>query len=197
MNINVLEVLTEEEYERKSKRRKPGRRLDDLGPVTSERRDDWPTPPEFLHHVYRFGDVALDPCPSRMGVVVAKEYSWLDEGRDGLSDDWASVVRRVGGGCVFVNPPYSDSVSWLSKCEVEAKKGIDILTLVPARTDTRWFHSLTATRACFVKGRIKFMGATAGARFPSVVLYWGAHGGHFHQTFNRIGRVVELGLSLD
>lgn len=46
--------------------------------------------------------------------------------------------------------------------------------LVPSRTDTRWFHNYIYGKAeiRFVKGRLKFGGATTGAPFPSMVVIY-------------------------
>jgi hypothetical protein len=49
--------------------------------------------------------------------------------------------------------------------------------LIPARTDTRWFHEIClpmATEIRFLKGRLKFGGATTPAPFPSMVVVFGA-----------------------
>jgi site-specific DNA-methyltransferase (adenine-specific) len=45
--------------------------------------------------------------------------------------------------------------------------------LIPARTDTRWFHQIVLPHAKeirFIRGRLKFGGATNGAPFPSMVV---------------------------
>ena len=52
--------------------------------------------------------------------------------------------------------------------------------LVPARTDVRWFHDHLWNQdnpqpkpnieLRFIKGRIKFVGASASAPFPSLVI---------------------------
>jgi len=50
--------------------------------------------------------------------------------------------------------------------------------LIPARTDTRWFHSLVLPNAKeirFLRGRLKFGGAPYNAPFPSMVVVFGRH----------------------
>lgn len=45
--------------------------------------------------------------------------------------------------------------------------------LIPARTDTKWFHDLVLPNAReirFLKGRLKFGGATFNAPFPSMIV---------------------------
>lgn len=44
--------------------------------------------------------------------------------------------------------------------------------LLPARTDTRWFHDYIYNRSeiRFIKGRLKFGGSRNSAPFPSMVV---------------------------
>lgn len=46
--------------------------------------------------------------------------------------------------------------------------------LVPARTDTRWFHDhiLGKAEVRFIKGRLMFGGQEHPAPFPSMVVIW-------------------------
>jgi hypothetical protein len=48
----------------------------------------------------------------------------------------------------------------------------DMVMLLPARTDTRWFHRYIYHRAeiRFVAGRLHFGGSKSGAPFPSMVV---------------------------
>lgn len=69
---------------------------------------------------------------------------------------------------MFCNPPYSDIRPWLSK----AREAALAVFLVPARTDTRWWHDLAmkADEIRFLRGRLKFGDAKNSAPFPSVLL---------------------------
>lgn len=100
----------------------------------------------------------LDPCPlDPMGGL--SMFS-----RDGLDRSWA-------GERVFCNPPYGRGIGdWLAKAS-EAEVAVYLL---PARTDTRWWHdhAMRATEIRFLRGRLKFGNATTGAPFPSVVLVY-------------------------
>ena len=44
--------------------------------------------------------------------------------------------------------------------------------LIPARTDTRWFHNFIYNRAeiRFIKGRLRFSGSSVNAPFPSMIV---------------------------
>lgn len=75
----------------------------------------------------------------------------------------------------FCNPPYGRKIyDWVKKCSDEAKKkNTKVVMLIPARTDTRYFHDFIYHKASeirFVKGRLKFGGAKDNAPFPSMVV---------------------------
>ena len=115
--------------------------------------DHWETPQEVKAALYAEFALNFDPCPL--------------EGRvDGL----APLFCRWHGKRVFCNPPYGPQIAdWLRR-GFEAEIAVYLL---PARTDTRWFHRLClpyATEIRFVRGRLKFGGSTTGAPFPSMVV---------------------------
>jgi site-specific DNA-methyltransferase (adenine-specific) len=94
----------------------------------------------------------FDPCPSNPTF-------------DGLSVEW--------GESNFVNPPYGRKIGkWLKKGFEESKKGRVVVFLIPSRTDTKWWHDyvMKAKEIRFIKGRLKFKGATNSAPFPSAVV---------------------------
>lgn len=79
----------------------------------------------------------------------------------------------LGGQVVFCNPPYGRELpKWVKKCYEENQKGALVVMLVPARTDTRWFHDYIYHNAeiRFIKGRLKFNDGQQGAPFPSMVV---------------------------
>nr|UVN04816.1 MAG: dNA N-6-adenine-methyltransferase [Bacteriophage sp.] len=61
---------------------------------------------------------------------------------------------------VFCNPPYGRAIAdWVRKCSMEAsRENTTVVMLIPARTDTRWFHDYILNRAeiHFIKGRLRF-----------------------------------------
>ena len=75
---------------------------------------------------------------------------------------------------MFVNPPYGrDIKKWIKKGYEESQKDkTTVVMLIPARTDTSYWHEycMKASQIFFVKGRLKFGGATSGAPFPSAVV---------------------------
>jgi site-specific DNA-methyltransferase (adenine-specific) len=79
---------------------------------------------------------------------------------------------------VFCNPPYSQIGRWVEKAFYEGQKDNTVVVmLIPARTDTRWFHNFILHRSevRLLKGRLHFSGAKNSAPFPSmVVIFRGA-----------------------
>jgi len=152
--------------------------------------DDWNTPADFVARVKDVGRIALDPCSNLHSVVKADEN--LLSG--GIEKYWGEVKGKKRGGIVFVNPPYSDARIWAHKISQEARMGIQIVALMPCRTDTRHFHLLAglADALCFVRGRIFFTlnGEAKGKpSFPSVVFYFGKNVEKFEKAFEPIGLV--------
>jgi len=155
---------------------------------TGTGRDDWQTPPAVLELVRQVAPIALDPCSAPGNPVGAER--WCCPPGDGLSISWG-----VDSGLVYVNPPYSQCRAWLAKCDSEATAGVEIVALVPARTDTRaWHESIwpAASAVCFWRGRLRFVGATASAPFPSAIVYYGSRAGLFRRVFCGVGHVVVL-----
>ena len=127
--------------------------------------EEWETPQklyEELDAVYHF---TLDPCSTDANAKCAKHYTIED---DGLSKSWAGEV-------VFCNQPYGRRIGeWVRKCAEEADHATVVL-LIPARTDTAYFHDYIYGKAdiTFLRGRLKFeLGGVAmnSAPFPSMVV---------------------------
>lgn len=105
--------------------------------------------------------------------------------RNGLRDPWCAPVRPSTGmghtlygdrELVYVNPPYGDALPlWSQKITAEARAGLEIVALVPARTDTAWFNTLYSACSDLLlwRGRLTFLGAKHPAPFPSAVFYFG------------------------
>jgi len=72
----------------------------------------------------------------------------------------------------YCNPPYGRGVDkWLARGLEAAKAGATVVFLLPARTDTKWFHEYAPhAETWLLKGRLRFKGAPAPAPFPSMVL---------------------------
>lgn len=135
-----------------------------MNPVLfSSKNEVWATPQDFydkLNEEFRF---TLDPCALPDNAKCDKFYTPTD---NGLTKSW-------GGEIVYCNPPYGKTIySWVEKCYNEARNAT-VVALLPARTDTRWFHNFIygkAREVRFVKGRLKFGGSANSAPFPSMVV---------------------------
>lgn len=130
----------------------------------SSKTDNWATPQDFYDKLDSEFHFTLDPCADKNNHKCKKYYTKED---DGLLQDW-------GGETVFCNPLYGRQISkWVEKCFNESRKDKTIVVmLIPARTDTKYFHQYIYNKAelRFVKGRLKFGDSKANAPFPSMVV---------------------------
>ncbi len=126
---------------------------------------EYETPQWLFDHFNSLFNFELDVCASKEN---AKCKNWLSEKDNGLEKSW--LDRN------WMNPPYGREISkWLKKAYDESKKGNLIVCLLPARTDTRWWHTyvLKADAIHFIKGRLKFSGSNSSAPFPSAIVIFG------------------------
>lgn len=135
----------------------------------SSETDEWSTPSTVFDELDREFHFTLDPCATAENTRCLKYYT---AEQDGLENSW-------GGEIVFCNPPYSQIERWVEKCYRESlKPGTIVVLLIPARTDTKYFHRWIYHRAeiRFIKGRLRFGGAKYNAPFPSMVVIFRAGG---------------------
>ena len=133
----------------------------------SSKTDDWATPQAFFDELDKEFNFSLDPCADDFNHKCQKYYT---KEQNGLIQDWS-------GERVFCNPPYGRQIGlWVKKCFEEVFFGRCPLAvmLIPARTDTIWFHSYICKKAelRFVKGRLRFGCSTENAPFPSMVVVY-------------------------
>lgn len=129
----------------------------------SNKTDEWATPQALFDALNEEFGFDLDPCAT---AETAKCPQFFTKDDDGLTKNW-------GGRVVFCNPPYSKAAEWVKKCYAESlKPGTTVVLLVPARTDTKWFHKYIYHRAeiRFLKGRLKFSDSQNAAPFPSMLV---------------------------
>ena len=100
------------------------------------------------------------------------------ESATGISQSNRTAFKNRGGETVFINPPYSKISEWVAKAHHEGTKDNTVVVmLIPARTDTRYFHDYIIHRSeiRFIEGRLHFNGSRYNAPFPSmVVIFRGA-----------------------
>lgn len=157
-----------------------------LDPLMSSANPNWETPDEFLSLVREVfgGPIGHDPCTTPDNPTSA--YSFETPDTNGLSSDWGR------NSPVYMNPPYGRGIApWVRKARDEGSRGVEIIALLPARPDTKWFQGVwTAPVVCFWRGRLKFRGADNSAPFPSVVPYWGHRPARFVEVFSPHGHCV-------
>lgn len=134
-----------------------------LDVMYSSKTDQWATPLDFFQELNTEFKFDLDPCADEENHKCERFFT---KEQNGLLQDW---------GCrVFCNPPYGKEIgAWVEKAYHEGhKEGTLVVMLIPARTDTKYFHDFILNRAevRFVRGRLKFGGAAAGAPFPSMLV---------------------------
>jgi phage N-6-adenine-methyltransferase len=123
---------------------------------------EWETPAAFFAKLNRRFQFTLDPCATSDN---AKCALYFTKEQDGLAQDWET--HRV-----FCNPPYGRKLGhWARKCFEASLRGALVVLVVPARTDTKWFHDWVQGKANikFIRGRLQFGEATNGAPFPSII----------------------------
>jgi hypothetical protein len=173
-------------------------------------RDDWNTPLVVVHAVRRAfdGQIDLDPCSNPASVVgAAREFilTPLDQTLPLPVPNWEArrvvvtdgLVENWDAKSVFLNPPFGALRKWVDKCaqEYNNRRAMEIVALIPARTDTRAWHEhvVQADAICLWRGRMKFSASgiaePASAPFPTALVYWGRHRGRFAAAMEQHGLV--------
>ena len=139
------------------------------------RRQDWPTPDSLydpLNEEFHFTfDLAADPSN-------AKYTAYYCESDDTLNREWVGLVG-------WLNPPYGAKTGklsdWVKKAYQETKKysSTTVVMLIPARTNTRWWHDyvMKAAEIRFINGRPKFGDADHGLPQPLAIVVFRQHTG--------------------
>jgi site-specific DNA-methyltransferase (adenine-specific) len=136
------------------------------GMLTSN-RDSWETPQKLFDELNKEFNFTIDAAADAENHKCERYYTREESG---LEKSWK-------GERVFLNPPYGRELpKWVKKAADEAKdKSTIIVMLIPARTDTHWFHDYIYKKAeiRFIKGRLKFGDGEKDAPFPSMVVIFG------------------------
>jgi len=132
--------------------------------LMSSASDDWGTPQAFFDELHAEFGFTLDVCASARNAKCPRFFSRED---NGLEQTWT--------GTVWLNPPYGREIGlWLRKAVESWRGGATVVCLVPARTDTAWWHDYAALgEVRFVRGRLRFVsaeGEKSSAPFPSAVV---------------------------
>jgi phage N-6-adenine-methyltransferase len=127
----------------------------------SSASDDWATPSDFYAELNKQYDFDLDVCASAEN---AKCQRYFTREVDGLAQEWHGVC--------WMNPPYGRTIgAWMAKAVESWRAGATVVCLVPARTDTAWWHDYAMQgKITFIRGRLKFGGHKNAAPFPSALV---------------------------
>lgn len=160
------------------------------GYMAQATREDWRTPAEVVEllHVLWDGKPNLDPC-----AAPDPAHALAKGNLAGPAGSPADGLERPWSGRVYVNPPFGDLAAWMVKAVEEHElHGAEVVVLLPARTDTRYWHEQVAQAdaICFWRGRMTFVGAPAAAPFPTALVYFGPRPWDFQRVFKPKGMVV-------
>lgn len=127
----------------------------------SHNSDLWATPQWLFDALDQEFGFTLDPCCTSESAKCKRYFTPED---NGLVKDWSTEV-------VFMNPPYSECAAWMQKAYQSSLAGATVVCLVPARTDTRWWHGFAMKAEIrLIKGRLRFGDAAQNAPFPSAII---------------------------
>ena len=129
--------------------------------------DEWETPQEFFDAVNEIYGFDLDVCATHAN---AKCERYFTKAENGLVQEWSGIC--------WMNPPYGREIPfWVQKAfESALNPDTVVVCLLPARTDTRWWHDYVIAHAHsieFLKGRLRFSGK-GSAPFPSALVVFGS-----------------------
>lgn len=135
----------------------------DLQVMFSHNTDHWATPKKLYEYFINLG--YIDPCPLYCEV-----------------DNTNKIYKKQK---IYINPPYSKIDEWVKFVKNNAQKNI-IIMLIPARTDTKYFHELLELKpsVTFVKGRLRFNDKGV-APFPSILLTFNNYILPMYMTFDQ------------
>jgi phage N-6-adenine-methyltransferase len=127
----------------------------------SSTTDMWSTPQAFFDKLNDVHNFTLDACATHEN---AKCADYFTEADCGLKKKWV--------GTVWMNPPYGRTIGlWMCKAYESSLGGAKVVCLVPARTDTAWWHDYAMKGEIeFIRGRLKFGNAKNSAPFPSAIV---------------------------
>jgi phage N-6-adenine-methyltransferase len=123
--------------------------------------DVWSTPQWLFDALNKEFGFTLDPCTDGTNAKCDKFYTTAE---NGLLRDWGTET-------VFMNPPYSEIAEWMRKAYGAAQEGATVVCLIPARTDTSWWHRYCMkSEIRLLRGRLKFGDSDNSAPFPSAII---------------------------
>ena len=130
------------------------------GYIATSKTVEWGTPQKLFDELNAEFHFTLDACANEHN---HKCSYYFNKEQDGLKQPW-------GGQVVYCNPPYGRVIAeWVKKA---AESKTLVVMLLPARTDTKWFHEYIYGKAeiRFIRGRLHFNDDKPSAPFPSMIV---------------------------
>ena len=144
--------------------------------------DLWETPQDFFNQLNQEFGFQLDVCALPENAKCERYFS-PDE--DGLQQEWTGIC--------WMNPPYGRQIGkWIKKAYESSLNGATVVCLIPARTDTRWWHDYCMKGEIrLIKGRLKFGGSESGAPFPNALVIFRKVGSqHSYKAIDKYGSLL-------
>jgi len=123
--------------------------------------DEWETPQWLFDKLNKEFNFSLDVCANQENAKCSK---YFDKTADGLTQEWIGIC--------WMNPPYGRQIGkWIKKAYESSLRGATVVCLLPARTDTSWWHDYCMKGEIrFLRGRLKFGDSKNSAPFPSAIV---------------------------
>lgn len=108
--------------------------------------------------------------PSDLYDLIVNENNYLD--CFPFNANYNEFDKIYYGKKLYANPPYSKNKYVVEWIENQLKANSEVLLLLPARTDTLYFHQLLELNPLiyFIKGRLKFNDCKQSAPFPPIFM---------------------------
>ena len=180
------------------------------GIVRTSLDNSWKTPQKILERVRLYfcsGKIEFDPASAPDNPTGAERFCAGAPGTLFAADLPAEDLARRNGLEVawdwptFLNPPYGRELKdWLAKIRDEARRGTEIVALLPC---SRWEQGylqaalLDATAMCLIRGRVAFVSSIDGAAvggnpYASMLVAWCASPVRFRGAFDALGTCLAI-----
>ena len=134
--------------------------------IVSSGKQDWETPQAFFDELDQEFGFTVDVCATE-GNAKCEQYFTLEQD---------ALTQQCQGVC-WMNPPYGRQIQkWIHKAYESALDGATVVCLLPASTDTAWWHDYVMRgEVRFIRGRMRFSGMKVNAPFPSAIVIFRAN----------------------
>jgi site-specific DNA-methyltransferase (adenine-specific) len=125
--------------------------------------DEWPTPQPLFDQLDAEFHFTVDVCATSENAKCTRYYT---KAENGLQQNWSNEIA-------WMNPPFGHCIKfWMEKAFESSYLGSTVVCLVPARTDTRWWHrfAMHSDEIRVLDRRLQFIGAAQKAPFPAALV---------------------------